>query len=88
VDADATTVAQAGAATAWRSWWITPSPGRFTLRHNSRLHHIGLGRALAGTNILVLAHDLDIRIIDRDTGELLRDLVLDPTKDYQARPRT
>lgn len=73
----------------WRTRRDTiDTSGAVTLRHNSRLHHIGLGRALAGTKILVLVKDLDIRIIDRDTGELLRELVLDPAKDYQPRPRT
>ena len=62
--------------------------GTVTLRHNSRLHHISVGRPHAGTKVLILAHDRDIRIIDRDTGELLRDLVLDPAKDYQRRPQT
>lgn len=63
---------------------IDPS-GTITLRHNSRLHHIGLGRRLAGTKVTVLAEDLNIRIIDRDTGQLLRAFVLDPTRDYQPR---
>ena len=35
--------------------------GTITLRHNSRLHHIGLGRRHAGTPVLVLVHDLHIR---------------------------
>lgn len=56
--------------------------GVITLRHNSRLHHIGLGRRHAGARVLVLVHDLDIRVISED-GELLRALVLDPTCDYQ-----
>lgn len=62
--------------------------GVVTLRHNGRLHHIGIGRAHAGTHVLLLVHDLDIRVIDRDTGELLRHLTLDPTRDYQPRPPT
>ena len=33
-----------------------------TLRHNSRLHHIGLGRRHAGTRVLVLARDRHIRV--------------------------
>ena len=61
--------------------------GVFTLRHNSRLHHIGIGRAHAGTNILVLVHDRHIRVLNSD-GELLRELTLDPTRDYQPQPRT
>jgi hypothetical protein len=64
---------------------IDPS-GVFTLRHNSRLHHIGIGRAHAGTDILVLVHDLHIRVLNHD-GELLRELHLDPTKDYQPQTK-
>lgn len=59
--------------------------GSITVRHNSRLHHIGLGRLLAGTRITVLVADLDITVINRETGELLRQLTLDPTRDYQPR---
>jgi transposase InsO family protein len=61
--------------------------GVFTLRHNSRLHHIGVGRRHAGTRVLVLVHDLDIRVLTTD-GELIRELVLDPTRDYQPQPKT
>jgi hypothetical protein len=43
--------------------------GVITLRHNSRLHHIGLGRRPAGTRVLILAHDLDIRVLTTN-GEL------------------
>jgi transposase InsO family protein len=60
--------------------------GVITLRHNSKLHHIGLGRRHAGTRVLVLVHDLHVRVID-DTGQLLRQLTLDPTRDYQPQPR-
>ena len=56
--------------------------GAVTLRHNSRLHHIGLGRRYAGTPVLVLVHDLHIRVLST-SGRLLRDLTLDPTRDYQ-----
>ncbi len=61
--------------------------GVVTLRHNSRLHHIGVGRTYAGTYVLLLVQDLDIRIINAATGELLRELVLDPAKDYQGTGR-
>lgn len=63
------------------------SDGKLTLRHNSRLHHIGLGRRHAGTRVLVLAHDLHIRVLT-EHGELLRELTLDPTRDYQRQPKT
>jgi hypothetical protein len=61
------------------------SGGSVTVRHNSRLHHIGLGARLAGTPVLLLIDDLHIRVIDRRTGQLIRDLILDPTRDYQPR---
>jgi transposase InsO family protein len=57
--------------------------GKLTLRHNSRLHHIGLGRRYAGTRVLLLVADLDVCVLTED-GELLRNLTLDPTRDYQA----
>jgi hypothetical protein len=58
--------------------------GVVTLRHNSRLHHIGLGRRLAGTRVLVMVDGLRIRVVTED-GELLRALTLDPARDYQPR---
>lgn len=63
--------------------------GKVTLRHNGRLHHIGIGRTHARTHVILLVADLHIRIIDAATGELLRTLELDPTKDYQptGKPR-
>jgi transposase InsO family protein len=59
--------------------------GTVTLRYNSRLHHIGLGRRLAGTPVTLLVDDLHIRVIHRHTGELVRELTLDPTRDFQPR---
>jgi len=61
--------------------------GKLTLRHNSRLHHIGIGRRWAGTKVLILARDLDIRIITQHDGELIRELTLDPSRDYQPQAR-
>lgn len=57
--------------------------GVVTLRYNSRLHHIGIGRAHKGERIRLLIHDRHIRIINTQTGELLRELLLDPNIDYQ-----
>lgn len=52
------------------------------------MHHIGIGRAHAGQSVIVLIDDLDIRIIDPTTGELLRHLTLDPTRSYQPQDPT
>jgi transposase InsO family protein len=59
--------------------------GTVTLRHNSRLHHIGLGAAHRGTRVMLLIDDLHVRVIGRDTGQLIRELILNPTRDYQPR---
>jgi transposase InsO family protein len=62
---------------------IVDGSGCVTLRHDGRLHHIGIGRTHARTRVILLVQDLDIRIINAATGELLRELVLDPRRDYQ-----
>ncbi len=57
--------------------------GSVTLRHRGRLHHIGIGRTHEGTCVILLIQDLNIRIVNPVTGELLRELVLNPHIDYQ-----
>jgi hypothetical protein len=56
--------------------------GRLALRHRTKLHHIGIGARHRGKRVVMLVHDLDVRVISFD-GEMLRHLTLDPTKDYQ-----
>jgi transposase InsO family protein len=58
--------------------------GTVTLRHRTRLHHIGVGRRHAGKRVIMLIAGLDVRVLAED-GEMLRHLTLDPTRDYQAR---
>jgi hypothetical protein len=58
------------------------SSGVVTLRHHSKLFHIGLGRRYAGLRVIVLVADLHVRVVTED-GELLRELTLDPSRDYQ-----
>jgi transposase InsO family protein len=62
---------------------IIGTTGTVTLRHAGKLYHIGVGRTHARTHILLLVQDLHVRIIHAATGELLRDLTLDPTRNYQ-----
>lgn len=57
--------------------------GKVTLRRAGKLHHIGIGRRHANTPITLIIDDLDIRIINTNTGELLRHLTLNPTTNYQ-----
>jgi transposase InsO family protein len=61
--------------------------GKITLRHGGQLYSIGIGRTHARTRVTILVQDLHIRIIDAATGELLRELILDPTKRYQGTGR-
>jgi transposase InsO family protein len=56
--------------------------GKVSLRYMSKLHHIGLGRAHKGRQVKLLIADQSIRVITPD-GELIRELTLDPTRDYQ-----
>ena len=51
---------------------IVRDTGTVTLRHGGTLHHIGIGRTHTRTHIIMLIDDLNIRIVNPDTGELLR----------------
>ncbi|WP_308201096.1 IS481 family transposase [Paractinoplanes maris] len=61
--------------------------GSVTLRVHGRLRHIGIGRTYAGTYVLLLVQDLHVRVINAATGELLRELTIDPRRDYQPTGR-
>src|SRR5918994_353657 len=61
---------------------VVDSQGKVTLRYKSKLHHIGMGRALKGTRIILLVAGRNVRIITTQ-GQLLRDFELDPSHDYQ-----
>ncbi len=56
--------------------------GKVTLRHRTRLHHIGVGHVHKGKRVIMLVAGLDVRVISED-GEMLRHLTLDPSRDYQ-----
>jgi transposase InsO family protein len=60
--------------------------GTLTLRYDSRLYHIGIGRAHKGRAVKLLVADRSIRVIDPN-GELIRELTLDPSRDYQPLTR-
>ena len=61
--------------------------GSVTLRVAGRLRHIGVGRTYARTDVILLIQDLHVRIVNAATGELLRDLIIDPRRDYQPTGR-
>ena len=61
--------------------------GKVTLRHQGQMYSIGIGRTHARTRVILLVQDLQVRIIDKITGELLRELTLDTSKRYQGTGR-
>jgi transposase InsO family protein len=56
--------------------------GKVSLRYDSRLYKIGVGRAHKGQPVKLLIAGQEIRIIDLQ-GQLIRALTLDPTRTYQ-----
>jgi len=59
--------------------------GTVSLRRAGRMHHIGIGRTHAQKPVILLIEDLEIRVIAAETGELLRQLTLNPNIGYQPR---
>jgi hypothetical protein len=59
--------------------------GTVTLRVAGKLRHIGIGRTHKGTHVILLVHDLEVRVVNAVTGELLRALTINPDRDYQPR---
>lgn len=60
--------------------------GNVTLRYKSDLLHIGVGRRHNGRSVLLLVKNRDVRILTLD-GELIRELTIDPRRNYQAQGR-
>ena len=61
--------------------------GTVTLRIAGQLRHIGIGRTHAGTYVILLVQDLDVRVVNAATGELLRELTIDPSTRLPAHRR-
>jgi transposase InsO family protein len=61
--------------------------GSVTLRIAGQLRHIGVGRTYARTDVILLVQDLHVTVINAATAEILRDLTIDPRRDYQPRSR-
>jgi len=60
------------------------SAGAVTLRVDGHLHHIGVGRTLEGTRIILLIDGYDVRVIHATTGEIIRTLTIDPERRYHG----
>lgn len=70
----------------WRVRYDTiDRDGKITIRHSGRLLHLGIGRAHTRTEIIALIHNDHAIISTRDTGEILAEFTLDPTRNYQRK---
>lgn len=58
--------------------------GNVTLRIDGQLHRIALGRHLDRTPIILLIHGYNVRVIHAATGQLIRQLVLNPDRRYHG----
>jgi transposase InsO family protein len=56
--------------------------GRVTLRYLSQLRHIGVGLAYKNRSVRLLVAGDHVRVVTEE-GSLLRELTLDPSRDYQ-----
>lgn len=59
--------------------------GAITLRRGGTMHHIGIGTEHKGKEVRILIHNLHVIVIETATGEILRELQIDPDKDSQPR---
>ena len=59
-------------------------PGKVSLRFGNRMMHLGYGRGLARTSVIVLIYGLHAVTITPD-GEVLAEHLIDPNKGYQAK---
>ncbi len=60
------------------------SAGAVTLRVDGHLHHIGVGRTLDGTRVVLLIDGYNVRIIHAATGEIIRTLTINPERRYHG----
>lgn len=62
---------------------IVDPTGTVSLRRAGRMHHIMVSRKHKRTPVILVIDDLDIRVVNKTTGELLRRLTLDTNIGYQ-----
>lgn len=59
--------------------------GKVTVRYAGKLRHLGIGKAHAGTPVLLLIHDRDVSVSNANTGEIIAEHTIDPTRNYQPK---
>jgi transposase InsO family protein len=61
--------------------------GNISLRVDGHMHHIGVGRTLDGTPVLLLIAGYNVRVIHATTGEIIRTLTINPEHRYHGTGR-
>src|SRR5277367_2308303 len=56
--------------------------GKLTLRHGSRLHHLGVGRPHAATPVLILVTTVTVTVISKNQHHVLSSHHIDPDRNY------
>lgn len=56
--------------------------GKLTLRHGSRLHHLGIGREHAATPVLILVATQTVTVISKTGHQLIASHTIDPDRNY------
>jgi transposase InsO family protein len=56
--------------------------GKLTLRYASRLRHLGIGRAHAGTKVLILVTATAVTVIAKPTHQLIATHTINPDRNY------
>ena len=75
-----------GHTSEWRSRTdIVDKNGKVTIRYAGQIRHLGIGRLHTGTPVLILIHDRNVSVSNMNTGEIIAELTIDPTKNYQAK---
>jgi transposase InsO family protein len=68
----------------WKVRYDRVNQGNITLRHQGKLIHLGIGRAHDKTDVIALAQDNTVTVIDHH-GTVLGDYDIDLSKNYQAK---
>ena len=63
------------------------SDGHVRIRCASKMHHLGICRTYTGDRVLALIDDTTVTLIQLETGEILSEHIIDPTRDYWRNQR-
>jgi hypothetical protein len=66
---------------------LVDKAGAITLRHASRLHHLGIGAAHRGRHVLAIVDEAEITVVALDTGEVLSTHRIEPERNYWRNQR-